>query len=91
MADIRRCEHRHVNEPEACGAPASYNVSRGRRYDAQDSCRRHLTATVDALAEGQDVDITVRPARANPEGRLLARALGPVLDEIDLPEEESRD
>ena len=88
MADIRRCEHRHVNEPEMCGAPAAYNVSRGRKYDAQDSCRRHLAATVDALTEGQDVAITVTAIRARRDERRLALALAPVLDEINLPQDD---
>jgi hypothetical protein len=88
----RCCEHRHINEPETCGAPASYNVSRGRKYDAQDSCRRHLAATVDALREGQDVAITVRAvrddrsARYERGSRVAAKLLGPVLDEVDIPE-----
>jgi len=77
------CEHRQINEPEPCGARASYNVHRGRKYDAQDSCRRHLAATVDALREGQDVDITVRALADNRAGRLAAELIGPVLDRID--------
>jgi hypothetical protein len=49
-----RCEHSHPNE-DACGAWASFRVSLGRKHDAQDSCRRHLAATVDALC-GEDRD-----------------------------------
>ena len=60
MGETRRCEHRDVNEPETCGVRAVFNVSRGRKYDAQDSCRRHLAATVEALAQGDDVDVVVR-------------------------------
>lgn len=55
MADDRRlCEHRTLGstDPE-CRNLAVYRVSRpSRRHDAQDSCRRHLAATVDALAQG---------------------------------------
>ena len=55
----RTCEHRDGGE--TCTAAAVYVVARpGRKYDAQDSCRRHLAATVEALREGQDVDIIVR-------------------------------
>ena len=59
------CEHRHPNE-DPCGARAAYVVSVGRRKaDAQNSCRRHLAPTVDALegAERRDADITVRVVR----------------------------
>lgn len=51
---LRACEHRHPNE-DPCGAPASFRVARGRAHDAQDSCRRHLAATVDAIC-GDDRD-----------------------------------
>lgn len=57
-----RCEHRHPNE-DPCGAQPAYIVSVGRRkHDAQESCRRHLAATVDMLmgAETRRADITVR-------------------------------
>jgi hypothetical protein len=58
------CEHRHLNG-HVCGAEASWNVSLGRRrYDAQDSCCRHLSATVQALGEGEGRDVTVRPVWA---------------------------
>lgn len=54
-----RCEHRFAGA--SCIARARYRVSRnGRYYDAQDSCGRHLAATVDALSEGQQRDIIVR-------------------------------
>jgi hypothetical protein len=59
------CEHRFWSR-EVCGSPASYVVSVGhRKHDAQRSCRRHLTATVDALvqAEDRDADIVVRKTR----------------------------
>lgn len=59
------CEHRHPNE-DLCGAQAAYVVSVGqRKHDAQESCRRHLSATVDALmgAETRSADITVRRVR----------------------------
>ena len=52
--DIRRCEHREdgTGRP-ACRYRAVYRVSRpSRKHDAQDSCRLHLAATVDALARG---------------------------------------
>lgn len=58
-----RCEHRHPNE-NPCGAQAAYVISVGQRsHDAQESCRRHLATTVDALkgAETRSADIIVRP------------------------------
>lgn len=55
---VRHCEHRHPGEEE-CGAPASFRVSRGRSYDAQLSCRRHLAATVDALIGEEFRPVTV--------------------------------
>lgn len=54
---VPRCEFRLMNEP--CSAVATFRVARGRQYDAQKSCRRHLALTIDALMEGQDVPITV--------------------------------
>lgn len=60
----RGCEHRHPNE-DPCGTQPAYVVSVGhRKHDAQESCRRHLAATVDALmgAETRSADITVRRA-----------------------------
>jgi hypothetical protein len=50
----KRCEHRDCGD--TCPSRAVFHVSRGRRHDAQDSCRRHLAATAEALAEG-----TARP------------------------------
>lgn len=56
---IRKCEHR-LGGP-SCTAPAVFRVSRGREYDAQDSCRRHLAATAETLAiDGGDAE-TVSP------------------------------
>jgi hypothetical protein len=55
----RHCEHRALNEDTSCGAVAIFRVSRGRQYDAQDSCRRHLAATAEALAEGSGHPLTV--------------------------------
>lgn len=50
----RPCEHREdgTGRP-ACSRRAVYRVSRpSRKHDAQDSCRLHLAATVDALSQG---------------------------------------
>jgi hypothetical protein len=52
--EVRRCEHRDSGavNPE-CTRRAVYRVSRPtRKHDAQDSCRLHLAATVDALSQG---------------------------------------
>lgn len=52
--EVRRCEHREdgTGRP-ACSRRAIYRVSRPtRKHDAQDSCRIHLAATVDALSQG---------------------------------------
>jgi hypothetical protein len=52
--EVRRCEHRDPGavNPE-CKRRAVYRVSRpSRKHDAQDSCRIHLAATVDALSQG---------------------------------------
>jgi hypothetical protein len=46
-----------------CGARARYRVSRARRIDAQDSCGRHLMATVEALMQADDVPVTVQRIR----------------------------
>lgn len=55
-----RCDHRRLGDRKRCKNPAVYYVARiGRKYDAQDSCRKHLARTIDALAEGQAVIITV--------------------------------
>jgi hypothetical protein len=51
----RHCEHRADRGDDPCAAPASFRVSRGRKHDARDSCRRHLAATVDAIC-GEDRD-----------------------------------
>lgn len=53
----RKCEHCGGNE--TCRAGAVFRVSRGRKHDAQDSCRRHLAATVDALQGGERRPVTV--------------------------------
>ena len=57
------CEMSPMNTGTTCGAKASYLVSRGRRYDAQHSCRRHLAATVDALEQGEGRPVTVEVLR----------------------------
>lgn len=45
---VRRCERPDGGQP--CGAVAGYRISAGRAHDAEDSCGRHLAATVTALA-----------------------------------------
>lgn len=55
MTDRRRlCEHREPGTGNpACRNRAVYRVSRPtRKHDARDACRRHLAATLDALAQG---------------------------------------
>lgn len=53
-----KCEYRQANE--TCPCRAHYHVKRKYRvYDGQDSCGRHLAATVEALAEGQPSEIVV--------------------------------
>lgn len=71
----RRCEHRRTRGESACNSAATFRVSRGRQHDAQNSCRRHLAATVRALigAEyGKPVTVQlIRPgesANANTNG-----------------------
>jgi hypothetical protein len=60
----RTCEHRDGSKwPDLCGCVASFNVSRGRQYDAEDSCRRHLAAVVDTLMQAEDVPVTVTRIR----------------------------
>jgi hypothetical protein len=52
MADVTRCEHRN-RDLVPCTAKAIFSVSYGtRRHDTQKSCRRHLAATVETLAQG---------------------------------------
>lgn len=66
MNELRRqCEHSDWGRGiGACGATASYLVARiGRKSDAQYSCRRHLTSTVDALEEGDGTLVTVEHIR----------------------------
>lgn len=56
----RTCEHHPVNESDhPCGCVARFNVTRGRKHDAQHSCRRHLAATVEALMQADSVAVTV--------------------------------
>lgn len=70
MADEpRRCEHRDPGAVNpACKRRAVYRVSHpSRKHDAQDSCRLHLAATVDALSQGDTgllLDITYVPKDA---------------------------
>lgn len=60
----RTCEHRPVNGNRACGCRAAFRVSREHRSsDAQDSCRRHLHSTVEALMQADDVTIAVTRIR----------------------------
>jgi hypothetical protein len=47
-AVVRRCQWTAMWGTE-CPSQASFRVKRGREYDAQDSCRRHLALTVTAL------------------------------------------
>lgn len=84
--DGKKCEHLGRNGP--CSLGAVFRVSRGRKHDAQDSCRRHLAATVEALEEGEGRSVTVAlictplpaPARAiltgEPERRLEVNERG---------------
>jgi hypothetical protein len=76
MADAvtapRTCEHRHPNE-DPCAAPAAFRVSPGRNHDAQDSCRRHLALTVDAVC-GEDRD-TVTVEQITEAGHARSRAV----------------
>ena len=53
----RKCEHRRAGD--TCRAGAVFRVARAREYDAQDSCRRHLAATVEALVHGESRPVTV--------------------------------
>ena len=58
----RRCEYRNIAADPECKFRAVFRVSRpNRRHDAQDSCRRHVAATVEALAQtdtGLTMEIT---------------------------------
>jgi hypothetical protein len=75
----RGCEHKSGGTE--CQARAVYTVARGRRHDVQDSCRRHLAATVDALAfdelEDPGHQVTVIPVTAPEpmEGHQAAAAI----------------
>ena len=56
----QHCEHSEdASGNPSCTASAIFTVSRGRKYDAQLSCRRHLAAAGGALMEGQDVPLTI--------------------------------
>jgi hypothetical protein len=57
---VNRCEHRWTAGDPVCGHEARYLVSRGRKYDAQYSCRRHLSATAEALAGQERREVTVQ-------------------------------
>jgi hypothetical protein len=60
----KTCEHRNQAGGTTCTASAIFIVCRGRKHDAQLSCRYHLADTVDALAEGQAVPVMVRLVHA---------------------------
>lgn len=61
----RPCEHQ-----PGCNARARWHVRRvNRRTDGQDSCGRHLAATVDALEEGDGSAILVEPLEEDGENR----------------------
>ena len=64
MAPKRTCEWIRVLDGERCGAAASFLVSQGRRYDAQDSCRRHLACTVTAFLTFTDSTVIVKRIRS---------------------------
>jgi hypothetical protein len=85
------CEMSSVITGSPCNAKAGYLVSRGRKFDAQRSCGRHLAATVTALEAGEGRPVTVEVLRENGRpGRSAIRAPGAaaviagVLDEVDL-------
>lgn len=64
MSATELCEHRDgTKSPDPCGAGAVFVVSRGRGWDAQRSCRRHLAATVVALGGAERRDVTVKRLR----------------------------
>jgi hypothetical protein len=68
----KHCEHREDGSGNpSCAAPAIFTVARGRKHDAQLSCRRHLAATVEALAEGQNASVTLTLVHA--PGQVLIR------------------
>lgn len=59
------CEFRRSGE-EPCGVRAYWLVARGRSYDAQLSCRTHLSATIVAVLEGSArVHVTVTDVTRN--------------------------
>lgn len=57
----RACEHPVNGQP--CAAGATFNVTRGRKHDAEDSCRRHLAAVVEALMQADRIPVTVTKIR----------------------------
>lgn len=60
IKDPPRCELHRTQDGTVCGAWATWRVSIGtRKYDAQDSCQRHLSATCTALSGGEGVDASV--------------------------------
>ena len=67
MPDTPRCEHRKPNGV-VCGTFAWWRVSRlYRKSDAQNSCRQHLSATVNVLIgidDGERAAVTVTCAGA---------------------------
>ena len=83
MSTGRDCEASSLITESPCNARAGFLVSRGRKYDAQRSCGRHLAATVTALEEGEGRPVTVEVLRdSGPDGiaqrqaaALLAAAL----------------
>jgi hypothetical protein len=85
------CEMPSIITGAGCNAKAGYLVSRGRKFDAQRSCGRHLAATVTALeaGEGRPVTVEVLRERGHP-GRSAIRvpgaaaAIAAVFDEVDL-------
>jgi hypothetical protein len=60
---MRRCEFRHWpdHDPphEPCGAIGMWLVARGRSYDAQVSCGRHLSLTIQAILRHDRLHCTV--------------------------------
>jgi len=63
MTPKRTCEWL-IDGAERCGAEASFLVSQGRQYDAQDSCRRHLAATATAFLTFTDSTVIVKRIRS---------------------------
>lgn len=58
-----KCEFREFRE---CNYTARFLVSRGRKHDAQKSCRNHLARTVELMEAGERRPVTVTILRPGP-------------------------